>query len=73
MIREKSWGKGFETHLQNVHAKGYMGTDDNMPDAYESWVEGLSDEELLKMYGDMAEADLIDLQEAEAREGNFKN
>lgn len=31
-----------EDKLQEIHAKGYMGTDDLMPDAYESWLEGLS-------------------------------
>lgn len=32
--------------LKEVHAKNYMGTDDDMPDNFEYWLENLSDEEI---------------------------
>ena len=28
----------FEDYLKQLHAKGYTGTDDDMPDAFESWL-----------------------------------
>ena len=33
--------KTFEDFLKDWHAKYYTGTDDNMPDAYEGWLEDL--------------------------------
>lgn len=38
-----------EDKLQEAHGKDYMGTDDDMPDAYESWLEDLSVEEIAKI------------------------
>jgi DNA polymerase III delta subunit len=35
--------------LQDIHADGYMGTDDNMPDAFNSWVTNFSLQELQEM------------------------
>lgn len=35
-----------ESKLRDAHARDYMGTDDDMPDDFESWLELLSDEEL---------------------------
>lgn len=32
--------------LQDIHAKNYNGTDDDMPDNFEHWVSGFSLEEL---------------------------
>jgi hypothetical protein len=32
--------------LKNAHAKNYHGTDDDMPDAFEGWLEDLSLDEL---------------------------
>ncbi len=31
----------FENFLQEWHAKDYHGTDDDMPDAFESWISDL--------------------------------
>ena len=31
--------KTFEDYLKNIHSEGYMGTDDDMPDAFEKWLE----------------------------------
>lgn len=31
-----------EDILQDIHARGYNGTDDNMPDAYEHWLVNLT-------------------------------
>ena len=28
----------FEEYLKEVHAKDYMGTDDDMPDAFDEWI-----------------------------------
>ena len=38
----------FENYLEDVHADDYHGTDDDMPDAYESWLERLEIEDLLE-------------------------
>lgn len=35
-----------ETKLKDEHAKDYHGTDDDMPDAYEGWLENLSLDEM---------------------------
>ena len=32
--------------LQEVHAEGYVGTGDDMPDAFDNWVSGLTIEEV---------------------------
>lgn len=37
---------GEEEKLKEAHAKDYHGTDDDMPDAYEDWLMGLSLKEL---------------------------
>jgi|GEM_PF-4511171 len=39
--------QSFDSFLQDVHAKGYNGTDDDMPDAYESWLMGLDVQEIM--------------------------
>jgi hypothetical protein len=31
--------KSFEDYLKSLHAKDYHGTDDNMPDDFEHWLE----------------------------------
>jgi hypothetical protein len=36
----------FEAFLQEVHARDYMGIDDDMPDAFEAWVTELDNQEL---------------------------
>lgn len=38
-----------EEILKEEHAKDYHGTDDDMPDAYEGWLEDLSVSELAKL------------------------
>lgn len=38
--------------LEEIHAKDYMGTDDDMPEAFEAWIVSLlnkSDEEVLNL------------------------
>lgn len=37
-----------EDILQEKHAEDYHGTDDNMPDDYENWLEDVTLDELLK-------------------------
>lgn len=36
----------FEEYLQLEHAEEYMGTDDDMPDAFSEWVTDLSMEDI---------------------------
>lgn len=40
-----------EEKLKKAHAEYYNGTDDNMSDAYESWLEDLTSQELRKYLG----------------------
>lgn len=47
-----------EDKLKEAHAKDYYGTDDNMPDAYESWLEDLSLEDLKKIIWNVSLASL---------------
>ena len=45
----------FESFLQDKFAKGYMGTDDNMPEAFDTWLVGPDVEQTTKYadeYGD---------------------
>lgn len=37
--------------LQDIHAEGYNGTDDDMPEAFENWLSNLSDDEIINMLG----------------------
>ena len=39
----------FEDYLKKIHADGYMGTDDDMPDSFESYLENLDKEEMIKL------------------------
>lgn len=44
----------FEDYLKDVHAKDYTGTDDDMPDDFESWVGELDVQEVMdfaEIYG----------------------
>ena len=38
----------FEGFLIEKHAKQYVGTDDDMADDFDSWIEGLDQEQLMK-------------------------
>lgn len=44
-------GPNFEDFLTDKHAKQYTGTDDNMSDDFNKWLQNLSVDEWLK-YGD---------------------
>ena len=41
--------KTFEEYLQNLHAESYTGYDDNMPDAFEAWLETFDVAEILEL------------------------
>lgn len=41
-----------EEKLQEIHSLNYMGTDDDMPDAFESWLSDLSYSELREYLGE---------------------
>ena len=38
----KNQTKDQEDVLRNIHAENYSGTDDDMPEAYERWLENLT-------------------------------
>jgi hypothetical protein len=42
----------FESFLQERHSKKYIGTDDDMPDAFDSWVAQLDADEFIH-YGEL--------------------
>lgn len=39
--------KTFEQYLQEQHAKDYTGTDDDMPDAFNNWLDTLDQFEII--------------------------
>lgn len=41
--------KNFEEYLQQLHAESYIGTDDDMPEAFEAWLEQFDVAEILEM------------------------
>ncbi len=41
--------KTFENYLQDLHAKDYHGTDDDMPDDFERWLEQFDVADILDM------------------------
>ena len=43
----------FESFLQDIHAKDYHGTDDDMPDAFDNWITELQVDDLMR-YADLA-------------------
>lgn len=51
--------KTFEDYLKEVHAKNYMGTDDDMPDSFDNWVSNLDASEIMEY----AEQAIKDIQE----------
>jgi hypothetical protein len=49
---ETSKSLAFEEFLKEQHAKDYHGTDDDMPDAYEAWLEQLGLDEIIQFADD---------------------
>lgn len=49
----------FEQYLQDIHAKNYHGTDDDMPEAFEAWVEDLGVDRLIVLADMYAELQYI--------------
>lgn len=47
MAHTTNMQKTFEEHLMEVHAEQYHGTDDDMPDDYERWLEDLDKQMLI--------------------------
>lgn len=37
----------FIDFLKEIHAKTYLGTDDNMPDAFEAWLSSMDTEHIM--------------------------
>ena len=48
-IREIQNEDTFEDYLQQVHATQYTGTDDNMPDDFNKWLEQFDANDILEM------------------------
>jgi predicted Zn-dependent peptidase len=48
-IREIQKEDTFEDYLQQVHASQYTGTDDDMPDDFERWLEQFDANDILEM------------------------
>jgi len=44
--------KTFNNYLRKLHAKEYNGTDDNMSDAFESWLDKFDVAEILDLVED---------------------
>lgn len=38
----------FEEYLKDVHAKIYIGTDDDMPEAFEAWLDGIDVDDIME-------------------------
>ena len=38
-----------EIHLQSVHSENYMGTDDDMPDSFDTWLSSHTKTELIEL------------------------
>lgn len=38
----------FEDYLKDIHAEDYHGTDDDMPDDFERWLENLDNNDLME-------------------------
>ena len=50
----------FEEYLKEIHAKNYMGTDDDMPDSFDDWLGNLDGEEYIE-HGNAFSKMLLDL------------
>lgn len=37
----------FNSYLSYIHAQDYIGTDDNMPDAFNDWLSEITDEDMI--------------------------
>ena len=48
----------FEDYLKDIHAKNYIGTDDDMPDAFNTWLTELQVDDIIKYANQV----LIDLK-----------
>jgi len=48
-----------EEYLQEIHADGYTGTDDDMPDAFDEFIQELEPEEWIKHADNYAESIII--------------
>lgn len=44
----------FEEYLKDIHARDYIGTDDNMSDGFESWLEDQGIDEIVQMANNYA-------------------
>ena len=71
-IKEKAYSNtdSFEKYLQEIHAKNYTGIDDDMPDAFDSWLGECDVEDFISFgesYGEILN-DRCDLKLQELKE-----
>lgn len=60
----------FEDYLREIHADGYMGTDDNMPDDFEAWLGNKEQFDILE-YAHEWECSLIEKVASVVRENGI--
>lgn len=51
--------QSFEDYLKDVHAMGYVGNDDDMPDAYADWVAELGSEDMIQYAEEWMQEDRV--------------
>lgn len=61
--------KTFEDYLRDIHAENYMGTDDDMPEAFDDWVDTLSAMEVWAHAGNYGR-EMYDLGQLKEHESN---
>lgn len=61
----------FDDYLKDIHAKQYMGTDDNLPDAFDDFISNATGEEMLgymrKFVSDLEDKELQAMAEDQER------
>lgn len=56
--------KDFEDYLKEIHAEDYHGTDDDMPDAFDSWLgDDLQVDDLIEYANDFAAKKMLETKE----------
>lgn len=63
---DTTW-QNYEDYLREVHARAYTGTDDHMPDAFETWLETIEPQDFIDL-GESYGKDLKSLLEPRERE-----
>lgn len=54
--------KSFEEFLRDEHSSTYIGTDDDMPEDFEKWLQNLDVEELIKQADNFSSHRLVEMK-----------